>query len=146
MDVSAGRLSDDEVEKYRHDGFLVPRFRLEGAELAKLQRLTEDLVADNPAAALRRMQLSPRAMRLARAQPASLHHRRALSRGRVYRLRANNLPVFRQEGHLQSNDIAGKSTSRNRTLLKVSITLNRIKRDRSETCPYDFLITKLAVC
>lgn len=49
MDVSAGRLSDDEVEKYRHDGFLVPRFRLEGAELAKLQRLTEDLVADNPA-------------------------------------------------------------------------------------------------
>lgn len=41
-------LSPGEVETYRRDGYLVPRFRLEGRELEKLQALMADLVANNP--------------------------------------------------------------------------------------------------
>lgn len=49
MDVAVNGLGEDDVEKFRRDGFLVPRFRLGAGDLAKLQRLTEDLVANNPA-------------------------------------------------------------------------------------------------
>ena len=42
-------LSDQEIAAYRRDGYIVPRFRLQGAELAKLQSLMKQLVADNPA-------------------------------------------------------------------------------------------------
>jgi ectoine hydroxylase-related dioxygenase (phytanoyl-CoA dioxygenase family) len=41
-------LGDDELETYRNEGFLVPRYRLDEATVATLQRLTERLVADNP--------------------------------------------------------------------------------------------------
>jgi chlorinating enzyme len=46
----AGRkvLSTDEVAKYHRDGFLVPRYRLPDADLAKLRTLTQKLVEDNP--------------------------------------------------------------------------------------------------
>jgi ectoine hydroxylase-related dioxygenase (phytanoyl-CoA dioxygenase family) len=42
------RLSDEEAAAFRRDGFVVPRYRLPPADLAKLQALTERLVADNP--------------------------------------------------------------------------------------------------
>ncbi len=43
-----GNLSDDELAAYHRDGFLVPRYRLPAADLARLQALTERIVADNP--------------------------------------------------------------------------------------------------
>jgi hypothetical protein len=42
------RLSEDEIAAYRRDGYLVPRFRLQGSALARLQHLMAVLVADNP--------------------------------------------------------------------------------------------------
>jgi hypothetical protein len=41
-------LSPDEIAAYRRDGYIVPRFRLEGDELAGLQQAVADLVEDNP--------------------------------------------------------------------------------------------------
>jgi len=41
-------LSDDELEAYRRDGFVVPRYRLPARDLAALQALTKRIVADNP--------------------------------------------------------------------------------------------------
>lgn len=41
-------LSDDEIAAYRRDGFLVPRYRLPAQDLAALQALTAQIVADNP--------------------------------------------------------------------------------------------------
>lgn len=41
-------LSDAELAAFRRDGFLVPRYRLPAADLARLQALTERIVADNP--------------------------------------------------------------------------------------------------
>lgn len=41
-------LGADEVAAYRRDGFVVPRYRLPEAQLARLQRLTRDILADNP--------------------------------------------------------------------------------------------------
>lgn len=41
-------LGADEVETYRRDGFVVPRYRLPADELMRWQRLTHKLVADNP--------------------------------------------------------------------------------------------------
>lgn len=41
-------LSDDELAVYRRDGFLVPRYRLPAEDLAALQALTGQIVADNP--------------------------------------------------------------------------------------------------
>jgi len=41
-------LGDDEIAVYERDGLLVPRYRLPPADLAKLQRMCERLVADNP--------------------------------------------------------------------------------------------------
>ena len=37
-------LSPEEVAAYRRDGYIVPRFRLEGADLAGLQQAVADLV------------------------------------------------------------------------------------------------------
>jgi hypothetical protein len=48
IDQATQLLSDEELETYRNDGFLVPRYRLDDATVAKLQTLTEQLVADNP--------------------------------------------------------------------------------------------------
>lgn len=46
---AAGKiLSQDELDAYHRDGYLVPRFRFTGERLAKLQALTERLIADNP--------------------------------------------------------------------------------------------------
>ena len=47
-DQRAGVLSEAEVAAYRRDGFLVPRFRLEGSRLAQLQHLADRLLDDNP--------------------------------------------------------------------------------------------------
>lgn len=41
-------LSDDEVRRYRADGFLVPQFRLPGELLHRLQVATGQLIADRP--------------------------------------------------------------------------------------------------
>jgi ectoine hydroxylase-related dioxygenase (phytanoyl-CoA dioxygenase family) len=41
-------LGADEIAAYQRDGFVVPRWRLPHADLARLQRLTERLCADNP--------------------------------------------------------------------------------------------------
>ncbi len=41
-------LSEAEIAAYRRDGYLVPRFRLPAADLARLQALMERLAADNP--------------------------------------------------------------------------------------------------
>ncbi|MDB5872071.1 MAG: phytanoyl-CoA dioxygenase family protein [Ramlibacter sp.] len=41
-------LSPQEISHYKRDGYLVPDYRLSGERLAKLQQLTEQLVADNP--------------------------------------------------------------------------------------------------
>lgn len=38
----------DEIEAYRRDGYLVPRYRLPSDDLAKLQSLMSQLVSDNP--------------------------------------------------------------------------------------------------
>lgn len=43
-----GPLSAAETEAYARDGYVVPRFRLEGRELAHLQELIGQLVRDNP--------------------------------------------------------------------------------------------------
>jgi hypothetical protein len=45
--LTAG-LDATELAAYRRDGFVVPRFRFEGAQLARLQALSRRLVADNP--------------------------------------------------------------------------------------------------
>src|SRR5262245_23316263 len=41
-------LSPDELDQYRRDGFLVPKFRLSADEVRRLHRLISKLVADNP--------------------------------------------------------------------------------------------------
>ena len=41
-------LSPEEVATYRRDGYIVPRFRLEGDDLAGLQQAVAHLVEDNP--------------------------------------------------------------------------------------------------
>src|SRR4029079_14710364 len=41
-------LSPAEIAAYRRDGYVVPRFRLEGADLAGLQQAVGHLVEDNP--------------------------------------------------------------------------------------------------
>lgn len=41
-------LGPDELEAYRRDGFVVPRYRLPEKDIAKLQALTLKLVQDNP--------------------------------------------------------------------------------------------------
>ena len=46
--MSANVLSKEELDAYNRDGFVVPKFKLTGADLEKLQRLTPQLVADNP--------------------------------------------------------------------------------------------------
>ncbi len=51
MSPDRAPLGPDEIAAYHRDGFVVPRFRLEGERLARLQRLTEKLVGDNPALA-----------------------------------------------------------------------------------------------
>lgn len=48
MPSDRGPLSQDELDAYRRDGFVVPAFRLADDRLAQLQRLTERLVAENP--------------------------------------------------------------------------------------------------
>src|ERR1700722_18804448 len=47
--MSASRiLSEIEVESYRRDGFLVPRYQLPAAAVLQLRLLTDKLVIDNP--------------------------------------------------------------------------------------------------
>ena len=46
--MAAPVLNEEEVEAYRRDGYLVPRWRLPAADLAKLQWLMGRLAADNP--------------------------------------------------------------------------------------------------
>ena len=41
-------LTDSELAAYRRDGFLVPKYRLPPRDLAALQALTAEIVADNP--------------------------------------------------------------------------------------------------
>ena len=41
-------LSDEEVERYHRDGFIVPRYTLSMSDLARLQELTIQMVAENP--------------------------------------------------------------------------------------------------
>src|SRR6188472_3911578 len=41
-------LNPEEVAAYRRDGYVVPRFRLEGEALAGLQQAVAQLVEDNP--------------------------------------------------------------------------------------------------
>ena len=40
-------LDQEEIDAYHRDGFLVPNFRLSGAKLARLQRLTDELLERN---------------------------------------------------------------------------------------------------
>lgn len=47
--ASQAILSPDELAAYRKDGYIVPRFRLEGEDLAALQQAVSHLVEDNPA-------------------------------------------------------------------------------------------------
>ena len=42
-------LSPEELAAYRRDGYIVPRFRLTGDDLAALQNAVNDLIEDNPA-------------------------------------------------------------------------------------------------
>jgi len=53
-------LSPDEIDAYQRDGYLVPRLKLCEADVDKLQRFTQQLVADNPQAraAIRRPHLA----------------------------------------------------------------------------------------
>ena len=46
--MPASILSPEEVAAYRRDGYIVPRFRLAGEELAGLQQAVADLAEDNP--------------------------------------------------------------------------------------------------
>lgn len=48
MQDKLGVLTSAEVMAYRRDGFVVPGHRLAGAALARLQRLTAKLIAENP--------------------------------------------------------------------------------------------------
>lgn len=41
-------LSKEELDAYRRDGFVIPRFKFSDADTDKLQRLTQQLVAQNP--------------------------------------------------------------------------------------------------
>jgi len=41
-------LSREDVDVYQRDGYVLPKFRLEGESLETLQRLTRKLVSDNP--------------------------------------------------------------------------------------------------
>jgi ectoine hydroxylase-related dioxygenase (phytanoyl-CoA dioxygenase family) len=45
---ASGILSDDEIAAYRRDGYVVPRFRLEGGDLEALQQAVGEVVSDNP--------------------------------------------------------------------------------------------------
>lgn len=49
--LTANRLDDGDLAAFRRDGFVVPRFRFEGPQLARLQALSRKLVTDNPALA-----------------------------------------------------------------------------------------------
>ena len=42
------RLSADEIAKYRHDGYLIPRFRLPEKEVASLRSTLDELIRANP--------------------------------------------------------------------------------------------------
>ena len=46
--MTSGILSTDEVETYRRDGFIVPRFAFSGEKLARLQMLADELIENNP--------------------------------------------------------------------------------------------------
>jgi chlorinating enzyme len=46
---ATGVLGDDEVAAYRRNGYLVPKWRLQGPDLSRLQGLMAKLAADNPA-------------------------------------------------------------------------------------------------
>ena len=46
--ATSGSLSQDEVETYQREGYLVPRFRFDGTDLSRLQQLMTNLVNDNP--------------------------------------------------------------------------------------------------
>ena len=46
--MPASILSPEEIAAYRRDGYVVPRFRLEGEDLAGLQQAVAHLVEDNP--------------------------------------------------------------------------------------------------
>lgn len=46
--MNQGVLTDDEVAAYHRDGYVVPRLRLAGEELAALQQAVGHLVEDNP--------------------------------------------------------------------------------------------------
>jgi len=48
MPNAASILSRDEIDAYRRDGFVVPRYRLPSAALARLQALGGRLVVENP--------------------------------------------------------------------------------------------------
>jgi ectoine hydroxylase-related dioxygenase (phytanoyl-CoA dioxygenase family) len=48
LDAKTTVLSEAELETYRRNGFLVPRYRLGDAEVTELQALTEKIVSDNP--------------------------------------------------------------------------------------------------
>jgi hypothetical protein len=48
-DMLTNILSPEELVVYRRDGYIVPRFRLTGDDLAALQNAVKDLIQDNPA-------------------------------------------------------------------------------------------------
>src|ERR1700741_1028477 len=41
-------LSNEEVERYNRDGFLVPKYKLTPTDIARLQELTIQMVEENP--------------------------------------------------------------------------------------------------
>jgi len=48
VDHEPSVLTAPEIAAYHRDGYVVPRYRLPAAELARLQRLTEKILLDNP--------------------------------------------------------------------------------------------------
>ena len=48
LQSTEGILSPEEIVAYRRDGYIVPRLRLEGDDLAGLQEAVSHLVEDNP--------------------------------------------------------------------------------------------------
>ncbi|MDP6707059.1 MAG: phytanoyl-CoA dioxygenase family protein [Alphaproteobacteria bacterium] len=48
MTSTAHLLSEDELARYRQDGYIVPRWRLPEALLAKMRAALDDLIAENP--------------------------------------------------------------------------------------------------
>ena len=43
-----GHLTDDEIAKYQHDGYVIPAFRLAEPRIADLRGVLDRLIADNP--------------------------------------------------------------------------------------------------